>query len=85
MFATILDKTMRDNADNVWRHGLSSSINGAVHIVVPGKFLIFHKPADDLPLGRQWVDEGGQRRFSASFFADLLQDLGVAHVCPPPS
>ena len=59
---------------------LCSSINGAVHIVVPGKFILFHTPTNNLPAGQEWADEGKTRRFGASFYADLLQDLGVSQV-----
>jgi hypothetical protein len=58
-----------------------SSINGAVHIVVPGRFVLFQAPTDNLPAGQHWVDERRTRGFSASFCADLLRDLGVSQVC----
>ena len=48
--------------------------------VVPGHFVIFRSPAAT-PCGRLWIDEGGERRFSATFYAELLHDLGVTQVC----
>lgn len=57
-----------------------SPINGSVYIVVPGRFLLFRAPRDDLTKGAQWVDTRGSRDFSTGFFADLFDDLGVAQV-----
>jgi hypothetical protein len=51
-----------------------------VHVVVPGKILIFDAPSPHMPPGRQWHDVAGKRRFSADFYADLLHDLGVTLV-----
>lgn len=56
-----------------------SPLNGAVHIVVPGRFILFRSPAV-VPGGGLWADEGAERRFSAAFYADLLRDLGVTWV-----
>ena len=30
-----------------------------------------------VPAGRHWADIGGRRHFSATFYADLLSDMGV--------
>jgi hypothetical protein len=57
--------------------------NGGVHVLVPGKLLLFPAPAP-LPADEAWADdvsEGGRptaRRFSAAFLAALLSDLGVS-------
>ena len=56
--------------------------NGGVHVLVPGKLLLFPAPAP-LPADQAWVDvsEPGRptaRRFSAAFLAALLADLGVS-------
>jgi hypothetical protein len=58
--------------------------NGSVHMSVPGKLLFFPTPAS-LPDNQLWADSIGDdgrtlRRFSAPFYADLLQDLGAAVV-----
>ena len=59
--------------------------NGGVHVLVPGKLLLFQHPAA-LPPGQDWADDARApdqrpaRRFSAAFFADLLVDLGVSAV-----
>ena len=49
--------------------------------VVPGRFILFRAPSD-MPKGQMWIDEGGVRRFSAAFYAELLQDLGATQVSP---
>jgi hypothetical protein len=51
-----------------------------VHVVVPGKILMFDAPCPHLPPGRSWQDVDGERRFSADFYAELLHDLGVTLV-----
>ena len=56
--------------------------NGGVHVLVPGKLLLFPAPAP-LPTDQAWADtsEPGRptaRRFSAAFLAALLADLGVS-------
>ena len=56
--------------------------NGGVHVLVPGKLLLFPSPGQ-LPADQAWVDvsEPGRptaRRFSAAFLAALLADLGVS-------
>jgi hypothetical protein len=58
--------------------------NGSVHMSVPGKLLFFPTP-DGLPDNQLWTDSIGDdghtlRRFSATFYADLLQDLGASVV-----
>jgi hypothetical protein len=58
--------------------------NGFVHVLVPGKLLLFPAPAP-LSADQAWVDvsEPGRpaaRRFSAAFLAALLSDLGVSAV-----
>jgi hypothetical protein len=58
--------------------------NGNIHVLVPGKLLLFPTPAP-LPVGLDWADEsdGGQaaeRRFGASFLAGLLAELEVSAV-----
>jgi hypothetical protein len=51
-----------------------------VHVVVPGKILMFGTPCPDLPESCTWQDVDGRRHFSAEFYADLLQELGVSVV-----
>jgi hypothetical protein len=51
-----------------------------LYIVVPGRFLLFHTPASDIPSGQQWLDVDGKRRFGPGFYADLLGDMGVTQV-----
>jgi hypothetical protein len=60
--------------------------NGAVHILAPGKLLLFPSPVD-LPDGELWArgvarPDGAApaRRFAAAFYADLLPDLDVRAV-----
>jgi hypothetical protein len=53
--------------------------NGEVHVVVPSKLLTFRCPTD-LPDGRMWMDEGGERQFSASYYGEVLGDFDVAVV-----
>jgi hypothetical protein len=58
--------------------------NGMVHMTVPGKLFFFPTP-EALPSNVQWADfpadDGATiRRFSAHFYADLLEDLGVSVV-----
>ena len=45
---------------------------------MPGRFVLFYAPRDDLTHGALWADAGGQRHFSAAFYAALLSDMGVA-------
>ena len=53
-------------------------MNGDFHVVVPNKFIAFRGPND---LGsRAYSDDGGHRRFSPSYFADIFHDLGVTTV-----
>ena len=67
-------------AANLTRQCQNSLLNGGVYFVVPGKFIIFHSQSTNPPPDRPWVDNGAVRTFSASFYADLLQDLGVSQV-----
>ena len=60
--------------------------NGNVHVLVPGKLLLFTTPAA-LPDGQSWADTSepaqpttSTRHFSAAFHAELLSDLGVSSV-----
>ena len=60
--------------------------NGAVHILAPGKLLLFPSPVD-LPDGALWASGAARpdgaapaRRFAAAFYADLLPDLHVRAV-----
>jgi hypothetical protein len=48
--------------------------------VIPGRLLLFKTPRFDLPSDELWFDDGGERTFAASFYADLLQHLGVTYV-----
>ena len=57
----------------------SDPINANLHILLPGKLLFISSPTD-LPDGRQWMDEGAARRFSPSFYADLLGEFDVVLV-----
>jgi hypothetical protein len=54
-----------------------SVANGGLHVVVPNKLLAFPPPTD-IGDGCAWVDEGGARRFSPSYYADVLGDFDVA-------
>jgi hypothetical protein len=58
--------------------------NGNVHVLVPGKLLLFPTPAE-IPGGHLWADTSEHERstarhFSAAFLADLLSELGVSSV-----
>ena len=53
--------------------------NGELHVVVPDKLLAFRTPTD-LPDGRAWMDDSGTRRFSPSYYADILSDFDVSVV-----
>ncbi len=53
-----------------------SVANGQLHVVVPDKLIAFPSPID-LPDGRTWIDEGGSRQFSPSYFAEILSDFKV--------
>ena len=62
----------------------SRHANGRVHLLVPGELIFFPTPAD-LSEDREWTDhvaEDGSiaRRFSARFYANLFEDLGVSAV-----
>ncbi len=47
---------------------------------MPGHFIIFRAPRDDLASGGTWADVDGDRHFSTAFYADLLHTLGVTQV-----
>ena len=56
-----------------------SPLNGDLHEVVPGKFVAFRGP-EELG-GAEYLDDArGFRRFSPSFYVDVLKDLGVTTV-----
>jgi hypothetical protein len=57
----------------------ASVANGELHVVVPNKLLAFRSPTD-LPDGRAWMDDCGTRRFSPSYYADILSDFDVSVV-----
>jgi hypothetical protein len=54
-------------------------LNGNLHVLVPDKLLVFNRPAE-LGDGAMWADAGGERRFSADYYADVLGDFGVVVV-----
>jgi hypothetical protein len=53
---------------------------GSVFTVVPNKILLFDPPYDGESSSCCSIDQDGKRRFSASFYADLLHRLGVVLV-----
>jgi hypothetical protein len=58
--------------------------NGSVHMLVPGRMLLFASP-EALPSEQRWIDtvaDNGTttRRFSPAFYAELFEDLGVSAV-----
>ena len=57
----------------------ASVTNGELHVVVPNKLLAFRAPTD-LPEGYAWMDDNGARRFSPSYYADILPDFDVSVV-----
>ena len=56
-----------------------SLVNGALHVLVPGKLIAFPCPAD-LPGDEIWADAGGARRFSPAYFGDVFCDFNVEMV-----
>ena len=54
-------------------------LNGDLHEVVPGKLVAFKGPHDLGALTYQ-DDKSGFRRFSASYYAEVLKDMGVTTV-----
>jgi hypothetical protein len=75
-----LGDTPSDAAIDMEEHLHYDSVaNGQVHVIVPDKLLAFPSPSD-LPEGSAWMDEGGTRRFSPSYYADILSDFDVAVV-----
>jgi cell division cycle 14 len=87
-----LEKGMRlgwvgcPDADNFWgridmeeyQH-YDNPLNGDLHEVVPGQFVAFRGP-HDLGGGQYLDDDRGCRKFSPSFYAGVLTDLGVTTV-----
>jgi hypothetical protein len=78
------DDTLEPTLDVEMASHYALACNGGVHVLVPGKLLLFPAPAP-LPADQAWVDvsEPGRptaRRFSAAFLAALLVDLGVSAV-----
>ena len=55
-------------------------INGDLHEVVPGKLIAFKGPLDLEGGAAYRDDERGSRDFSPEFYADVLEDFGVAAV-----
>ena len=53
-----------------------SPANGSMHVVVPGRLLVFPCPAD-LPNDSLWADSADGRHFSAAYFADIFGDFDV--------
>jgi cell division cycle 14 len=56
-----------------------NSLNGDLHIVVPGRFIAFRGPKD-LGKGREHLDHDGIREFSASYYVDIFRELDVSAV-----
>ena len=56
-----------------------SLVNGALHVLVPGKLIAFPCPADLLG-DEKWADAGGVRRFSPAYFGDVFGDFDVEMV-----
>ena len=54
-------------------------LNGDLHEVVPGKLIAFRGP-QDLGAAEYLDDDRGHRKFSPSFYADVLKDFGVTTV-----
>ena len=53
-------------------------MNGQVHLIIPGRLLIFGAPREGLIGNVQ--DTNGRRHFSPTFYASLLRHLGVSTV-----
>ena len=70
------DPTRGDAIDMAEYVHYDSPINGYLHVLVPEKLLVFNCP-EDLPDGALWADEGGERQFSAAYYADVFGDFGV--------
>ena len=58
-------------------------INGNLHVLVPSELVVLECPHDIE--GGQWLDVGGERRFGADYYADILCDFEVCCVvqCGP--
>ena len=61
-----------------YRH-YDNSLNGDLHIVVPGRFIAFKGPKD-LPNGREYHDRDGFRDFSPVYYVDIFRELNVTAV-----
>ena len=71
------DKPSEDSMDMEEHLHYDSLANGQIHVVVPNKLLAFACPSD-LPEGKLWSDQGGARRFSPSYYGDVLGDFDVS-------
>ena len=60
--------------------GCRSPLNGNIHVLIPGRILLFAPPDPAVPPAAGWCDAGGRRSFAAEFLADLLGHLRVALV-----
>ena len=83
-----LSETNEDESEAVLDVEMAShyalGCNGNVHVLVPGKLLLFPTPAA-LPDGQSWADtsepeHSTARHFSAAFLSALLSDLDVSSV-----
>jgi cell division cycle 14 len=57
----------------------NSSINGELHMVVPGKFFAFRGPKSTFN-GQDYEDVDGTRTFSPSYYVNIFRELGVSTV-----
>jgi hypothetical protein len=73
------DEPSEDAIDMQEHLHYASVANGELHVVVPNKLLAFRAPTD-LPDGLAWLDDSGTRRFSPSYYADILPDFNVSVV-----
>ena len=71
------DQPNEDSIDMEEHLHYDSVANGQLHVVVPNKLLAFACPSD-LPDGLAWADEAGARRFSPSYYAEVLGDFDVS-------
>ena len=71
------DEPSESAIDMVEHLHYDSVANGRLHVVVPNKLIAFPCPTD-LPDGRLWADEAGERRFSPAYYADILGDFDVS-------
>eukprot|EP00292_Cryptomonas_paramecium_P011340 CAMPEP_0113699000 /NCGR_PEP_ID=MMETSP0038_2-20120614/23047_1 /TAXON_ID=2898 /ORGANISM="Cryptomonas paramecium" /LENGTH=309 /DNA_ID=CAMNT_0000622275 /DNA_START=141 /DNA_END=1066 /DNA_ORIENTATION=+ /assembly_acc=CAM_ASM_000170 len=66
-----LDKSNETTLDIEEYNHYSSTANGSIHAIVPGRIMVMPSPKQ-LPDTAAWVDVDGVRNFGAEFFADLL-------------